>query len=309
MDAVRTGLLHAFATGRPAQAYLIVGPVRTVGSELAEWIGRQLIGDEPTISEHAHPDMPWFKPEKKSRIISVEMMREQILPMAQQSALCGGWKVPVIVSADRLKAEAANAFLKTLEEPPPKTLFLLLVDAMTDLLPTIVSRCQVLHLEGQRRLDEPWRGQLLGLLSGITSKSVLQDTARADVLCAILDDMNKSAEKQVREEAKENSAVLEDKEVLDALVGARAKTWRADLLLTLEQWMGDLVRLAASAGSPEAPTLSFPSYAPALAARAKVYPLAKLLENLTMLEQLSIQLERNIAPAQVLPYWLDRFFL
>lgn len=309
MDAVRTGLLHAFATGRPAQAYLIVGPVRTVGSELAEWIGRQLIGDGPTIGEHAHPDMPWFKPEKKSRIISVEMMREQILPMAQQSALCGGWKVPVIVSADRLKAEAANAFLKTLEEPPPKTLFLLLVDAMTDLLPTIVSRCQVLHVEGQRRLDEPWRGQLLGLLSGITSKSVLQDTARADVLCAILDDMNKSAEKQVREEAKENSAVLEDKEVLDALVGARAKTWRADLLLTLEQWMGDLVRLAASAGSPEAPTLSFPSYAPALAARAKVYPLAKLLENLTMLEQLSIQLERNIAPAQVLPYWLDRFFL
>lgn len=309
MDAVRTGLLHAFATGRPAQAYLIVGPVRTVGSELAEWIGRQLIGDGPTIGEHAHPDMPWFKPEKKSRIISVEMMREQILPMAQQSALCGGWKVPVIVSADRLKAEAANAFLKTLEEPPPKTLFLLLVDAMTDLLPTIVSRCQVLHVEGQRRLDEPWRGQLLGLLSGITSKSVLQDTARADVLCAILDDMNKSAEKQVREEAKENSAVLEDKEVLDALVGARAKTWRADLLLTLEQWMGDLVRLAASAGSPEAPTLSFPSYAPALATRAKVYPLAKLLENLTMLEQLSIQLERNIAPAQVLPYWLDRFFL
>lgn len=309
MDAVRTGLLHAFATGRPAQAYLIVGPVRTVGSELAEWIGRQLIGDEPTIGEHAHPDMPWFKPEKKSRIISVEMMREQILPMAQQSALCGGWKVPVIVSADRLKAEAANAFLKTLEEPPPKTLFLLLADAMTDLLPTIVSRCQVLHLEGRRRLDDPWRGQVLGLLAGITSKSVLQDTARADALCAILDEMNRTAEKQVREEAKENSAVLEDKEVLDALVGARAKAWRSDLLLTIEQWMGDLVRLAASAGSPEPPRLSFPTYAEVLAARAKVYPLAKLLENLTMLEQLSIQLERNIAPAQILPYWLDRFFL
>ena len=253
--------------------------------------------------------MPWFKPEKKSRIISVEMMREQILPMAQQSALCGGWKVPVIVSADRLKAEAANAFLKTLEEPPPRTLFLLLADAMTDLLPTIVSRCQVLHLEGRRRLDDPWRGQLLGLLAGITSKSVLQDTARADALCAILDEMNKTAEKQVREEAKENSAVLEDKEVLDALVGARAKAWRSDLLLTLEQWMGDLVRLAASAGSPEPPRLSFPTYAEVLAARAKVYPLAKLLENLTMLEQLSIQLERNIAPAQILPYWLDRFFL
>ena len=308
MDEVRTNLLHAFESGRPAQAYLLVGPVRGAGSALAEWIGEQLLGPLPTIAEHAHPDMPWFKPEKKSRIISVEMMREQILPMAQQSALCGGWKVPVIVSADRLRAEAANAFLKTLEEPPPKTLFLLLADSTVDLLPTIISRCQVIHLEGQRQLDEPWRTQVLTLLAGITSKSVLQDTVRAEAICALMEEMTKAAEQQVREEARENQAVLEEREVLDALVGAKAKAYRADLLLTLEQWMGDLVRLAACPEGPP-PELAFPQYAPQLDARAKAYPLAKLLENLSMLERLSVQLDRNIPPAQILPYWFDRFFL
>lgn len=307
MDALREGLAHAFETGRPAQAYLIVGPVQTAGRELAEWIGHRLLGDGPTIDEHAHPDMPWFKPEKKSRIISVEMMREQILPMIQQSALCGGWKVPVILSADRFNEASANAFLKTLEEPPPRTLMLLLSDSLADVLPTIVSRCQVLHLEGQRRLIEPWRRQVLDVLSSIQEKSPLADTARADRLCAILDDMAKVAEKQVRAEGRENAAVLEDKETLEALVSARAKVWQADLLLTIEQWMGDLLRLRAS--SESSPALTFPEYAQTLRARSALYPLARLLENFQMLESFTEQLERNIRPDQILPYWMDRFFL
>ena len=128
MERIRENLRNAFQSGRPAQGYIIIGPVYQEGAELATWIGQQLIGETAAVTDHAHPDMPWFEPEKKSRIIDVEMMRERILPMAQQSSLSGGWKVPVIVSADRMKTEAANAFLKTLEEPPPQTLFLLLAD-------------------------------------------------------------------------------------------------------------------------------------------------------------------------------------
>ena len=106
MDAVRESLAKAFDAGRPAQGYVIVGPVRREGRALAEWIGARLLGDSPAIADHANPDMPWFEPEKVSRIIDVGMMRERILPLAQQSALAGGWKVIVIVSADRMKAEA-----------------------------------------------------------------------------------------------------------------------------------------------------------------------------------------------------------
>ncbi len=307
LDQLRQNLANAFDAGRPAQGYILVGPVRQEGRELAEWIGTKLIGEVPTIAEHAHPDMPWFEPEKVSRIIDVKMMRERILPIAQQSTLSGGWKVMVIVSADRMKAEAANAFLKTLEEPPPRTLFLLLVDTLSELLPTIVSRCQVIHVGGARRLDEPWRTQLLTLLSEIEEKSVLMDETRADVICGLLEEMNARAEKEVKAEQKASHAVEEDADTLKALVGAKAKAWRNDLLLTIEQWMQDLVRIKVAEGAEV--TLSFADYRATLEARAAVYPLARLLENLTMLETFAAQLERNLSPGQILPYWMDRFYL
>ncbi len=304
---IQQNLLNAFEAGRPAQGYILVGPVRQEGRALAEWIGQKLIGEMSTIAEHAHPDMPWFEPEKVSRIIDVKMMRERILPVAQQSSLSGGWKVLVIVSADRMKAEAANAFLKTLEEPPPQTLFLLLVDALTELLPTIVSRCQVIHVGGARRLDEPWRTQLLTLLAEIKEKGVLLDEVRADVISDLLEEMNERAEKEVKAEHKETRAVEEDADTLKALVGAKAKAWRNDLLLTLEQWMQDLVRIKSAPGVEV--RLSFPEYRATLEKRAEAYPLAKLLENLTMLETFALQLERNLSPGQILPYWMDRFYL
>ena len=306
MERIRENLRNAFQSGRPAQGYIIIGPVYQEGSELATWIGQQLIGETAAVADHAHPDMPWFEPEKKSRIIDVEMMRERILPMAQQSSLSGGWKVPVIVSADRMKTEAANAFLKTLEEPPPQTLFLLLADSITEMLPTIVSRCQVIHVGGSRRLAEPWRTEVLNLLSSIREKSAFLDTVRAETLCAIIEDMEERAEKAVREERKDRP-VEDDAETLKALVGAKVKAWRSDLMLMLEQWMQDLVRLKVAG---EAVTqLNFPEQRTALCGRAERYTLARLLENLTMLEQLTVHLERNISPSQVLPYWMDRFFL
>ncbi len=307
MDAIRESLSRAFQAGRPAQGYVIVGPVRREGRALSEWIGAQLLGEGPTLAEHANPDMPWFEPEKVSRVISVAMMRERILPVAQQSALAGGWKVLVIVSADRLRPEAANAFLKTLEEPPPKTLFLLLTEAPEELLPTIVSRCQVIHAGGARRLDEPWRTQALDLLAGIEEKGALLDAARAETLCALLADMEARAEREVRAEAKANVAVEADADTLKALVGAKAKAWRNDLLLTLEQWMRDLACLRVAAGA-EVP-LNFPKRREALARRAQAHTQAHLNENLPMLEALAAQLDRNIPPAQILPYWMDRFYL
>ncbi len=307
LSEIQSHLQAAFSAQRPAQGYILVGPVRQEGRALAEWIGEQLMGELPTIREHAHPDMPWFEPEKVSRIIDVKMMRERILPIAQQSSLSGGWKVMVIVSADRMKAEAANAFLKTLEEPPEKTLFLLLVDTLAELLPTIISRCQVIHVGGVRQLDEPWRSELLTLLSEIQQKSVLMDATRADAICAMLDEMAERAEKEVKAESKQASAIEEDADTLKALVGAKAKAWRNDLLLTIEQWMQDLVRIKAAEGATV--QLTFANFESALRARAKLYPLARLLENLTMLESFAQQLERNLSPAQVLPYWMDRFYL
>ena len=99
-----------------------------------------------------------------------------------------------------------------------------------------------------------------------------------------------------------------DADTLKALVGAKTKSWRNDLLLSIERWMRDLVRLKASGEATDVP-LNFPEHRTVLQQRAACYTLAKLLENLTMLEQFTVHLERNISPAQVLPYWMDRFYL
>jgi DNA polymerase-3 subunit delta' len=72
-------------------------------------------------------------------------VREQWLPAASHSAVEGDWKVLHVADADRLNEAAANAFLKGLEEPPPRTVWLLDVADPGELPDTIVSRCRVLR--------------------------------------------------------------------------------------------------------------------------------------------------------------------
>ena len=139
VDAAYTQIEKAVGAGRPANGYLIVGGVRGMAAELAERVLRLLFGAGDL---RAHPDIHRLAPEKKSRIISVEAMRTRLIDPMGETAFQGGWKAGVVYGADRLKTESANAFLKTLEEPPPQTLFLLLTEQPEQLLPTIISRCQ-----------------------------------------------------------------------------------------------------------------------------------------------------------------------
>ena len=68
----------------------------------------------------------------------VRQMRRQFT----HSAFAGGWRTTLILHADQMRAEAANAMLKTLEEPPVRSLMILIASQGDALLPTIVSRCQ-----------------------------------------------------------------------------------------------------------------------------------------------------------------------
>jgi DNA polymerase-3 subunit delta' len=65
----------------------------------------------------------------------------------------GGRRVVLIAPAERLNTEAANSLLKMLEEPPPASLFLLVTDAIDDLLPTVRSRCVLVRVSGPARAD------------------------------------------------------------------------------------------------------------------------------------------------------------
>lgn len=82
------------------------------------------------------------KPKPDGKIISVYTVRAMIEKM-QMSSMSGDWRVILIDSVDELNAAASNALLKLLEEPPAKTLFLLVVHQLANVLPTVRSRARV----------------------------------------------------------------------------------------------------------------------------------------------------------------------
>lgn len=97
------------------------------------------------IARHRHPDVHHVVPE--GPLIPVATIREQVIPEAYRSPFEARYKVFVIEEAERMNPEAQNALLKTLEEPQPDTIFLLISDREEELLDTVQSRCRRIHLE------------------------------------------------------------------------------------------------------------------------------------------------------------------
>jgi DNA polymerase III subunit delta' len=97
------------------------------------------------IARHRHPDVHHVVPE--GPLIPVGTIREQVIPEAYRSPFEGARKVFVIEEAERMNPEAQNALLKTLEEPQPDTIFILISDRPEELLDTVRSRCRTIHLE------------------------------------------------------------------------------------------------------------------------------------------------------------------
>jgi DNA polymerase-3 subunit delta' len=134
-------LRRAHEQNRLAHAYLISGPPgsgkQQLAADLASLVNGTPVGD--VFSAKAR-EIFVARPESKSRRIVIEQIRdlEHALQMRASNARR---KVAIVSDADRLQPQAANAFLKTLEEPPKDSL-LLLLSALPEALPeTILSRC------------------------------------------------------------------------------------------------------------------------------------------------------------------------
>ncbi|MDO9519717.1 MAG: DNA polymerase III subunit delta' [Pseudohongiella sp.] len=95
-----------------------------------------------------HPDVLVLEPEEKSKSIKIDQIRRLSLFVAQTSNQSNVTKLIVIRPAEALGPAAANSLLKSLEEPPGRTLFMLIAEPGTALLPTIRSRCQPVALAG-----------------------------------------------------------------------------------------------------------------------------------------------------------------
>lgn len=138
---------RAIDIGRVANGYLVVGDLRGSCETLTEMVLKKLFPNElEQIGSKTHPDVAWLEPTGAKRIITIGLMRERIVEPMAVTSFSGGWKVGVIVGADRMEAPSANAFLKSLEEPSQKTLYLMLTDQPDAILPTIMSRSQRIDL-------------------------------------------------------------------------------------------------------------------------------------------------------------------
>ncbi len=223
------GFRRGFAEGRAAHAYVIVGPPRGAGGDLAVAMLQTLFcSAEPRgcgtcrgcrlAAARTHPDILWVEPELKSRAIAIDVVRESLIPGLSQTSLEGGWKAAVILGADRLQAAAANAFLKTLEEPSPRTLILLVTDAPQEMLPTILSRCQwMVAPGGGTSAPEPWRSRLLDRLAGGGGSGAIGRLGMAARVSALFVQLEEAVEEEVEAAAADDT----DSDVLKARVSAR----------------------------------------------------------------------------------------
>ncbi|MCM8854720.1 MAG: DNA polymerase III subunit delta' [Candidatus Thiodiazotropha sp.] len=140
------------------------------------------------MSSFNHPDFQWLRPDEgsKSGEIKVEAIRS-LIAGASLTSYSDGSKVIIIQPAHRMNNAAANSLLKTLEEPTPGTVILLLTDQPTRLLPTIRSRCQkVVFHSPDKQQSISWLaekvvhaepGILLSLANGAPLKALELDSA------------------------------------------------------------------------------------------------------------------------------------
>ncbi len=153
-DQVRTWLKRVIAARKANGGYLFIGPDGIGKSAMALEFAAALRCDSPQggwscgacnecarIARGVHPSVrSWSKPEDKTAF-PVELVRE-IVDEAAKKRLEPGVRTFIVADTDRFNDSSANAFLKTLEEPPADLVFVLLAENLSQVLPTILSRCQ-----------------------------------------------------------------------------------------------------------------------------------------------------------------------
>lgn len=154
---VVAGIERTMASGEVPHAWLLLGPSGSgkrstalamsaaLNCTVEPGVGCGTCSSCARIMRARYPDVHHIVPE--GPLIPVDVIRESVIPEASRSPFEGRRKVFVIEEADRMNDSAQNAILKTLEEPQPDTVFVLLSGSEEELLETIRSRCRVARLE------------------------------------------------------------------------------------------------------------------------------------------------------------------
>jgi len=256
LAAQTAALGAAYEAGRMPHALLIHEAPGTGGEWLAGWAAALVLCERGQaapclectacrrVAAATHPDVNWLRPQEESRQIRIEQVRELSSELALTSH-GGGYKAGIIAPADALNRFAANALLKTLEEPPPRTLLILVASEPSRLPPTVLSRCQRL------RIRAPERAESVAWLSAVRGKADWE---------AALDTVGEAPMQIVQADPAELASVGADtRSTLDALAAGRtdpvaaAERWtRSQLplrLLCFENWLTERIRSGERGGA------------------------------------------------------------
>jgi DNA polymerase-3 subunit delta' len=137
-------LLQSLANNRLPHAILLYGEDIGTLQNACDTIAARLLETQPHKLA-VHPDRLFLRPSNKSRRIPIDEVRDTVRQI-QQTACIGKRKVAIILEAERMASDAADTFLKTLEEPPADTTLFLLTTKRTHVRQTILSRTLHFHV-------------------------------------------------------------------------------------------------------------------------------------------------------------------
>ncbi|MEE4185682.1 MAG: hypothetical protein V2J12_07940 [Gammaproteobacteria bacterium] len=153
LESIKGQLAEQIAADQLPHALLLYGLAGTGRRELALWLVEQLLQARLEVSAapengitQQRPDVLVLEPPEGKFIIPVNTIRDSLTPFLSLTSHGAGHRVAIIYPAEGLAQSAANALLKTLEEPPPGCLVVLVALQPGRLPATVRSRCQLLHV-------------------------------------------------------------------------------------------------------------------------------------------------------------------
>jgi DNA polymerase-3 subunit delta' len=235
-DAV-TGQEHAVATlqaasAAPSHAYLLVGTRGSGVVEGARAFAAAIVGatdarSESLVARGAHPDVVEFEPTTATYTLANEIRAPRagetarrdtalprVIPEIHKAPIEGDRKVVMVRDADRMEEVVGNTLLKSIEEPPPRTVILLLTDRPDGMLATIRSRCQ--------RVDfayaAPVRSEALDAVRGVFASVVPRIDGRGATTVGLVEELEAALDAAG---SRSEAAAVAELEELDADIETR----------------------------------------------------------------------------------------
>ncbi|HSF69086.1 MAG TPA: DNA polymerase III subunit delta' [Nitrospira sp.] len=301
-------LQTAAARQRLAHAYLFHGADAIGKRTTAQCFAQALLCERPSgadldacgncrscrhVDARIHPDYFMIEPDRE--LATPQIKIEQIREIEQQilyRPLIGDRKICVIDDADRLTIGAANALLKTLEEPPDHSLFLLITSRPASLPATIRSRCQALRFATPARTDVEAALILKREMRPVDARflAMLSEGRLGEALSTDLKTVR--AQQQELVELVSSNSLRSVTNVLTAAESLAKADRAADTLSWIARWIRDLVIIQVGGDRDQ---LLHVDHIPALERDARLAPTDALLDLLRDIEDTQQQATRHLS--------------